>query len=47
LNDNKCGRIGLANGGDNIIGADLKKDPYEQYQDKFQEAFDISRKLSK
>jgi hypothetical protein len=37
------GRIGFANGGDNIIGADLKKDPYEQYQDKFQEAFDISK----
>jgi hypothetical protein len=37
------GRIGFANGGENIIGADLKKDPYEQYQDKFQEAFDISK----
>jgi hypothetical protein len=37
------GRIGFANGGENIIGADLKKDPYEQYQDKFQEAFEISK----
>jgi hypothetical protein len=35
--------LGFVNDGENIIGADLKKDPYEQYQDKFQEAFDISR----
>jgi hypothetical protein len=35
--------LGFVNDGENIIGADLKKDPYEQYQDKFQEAFDISK----
>ena len=38
------GRIGFANGGENIIGADLKKGPYEQYKDKFAEAFEIGTK---
>ena len=38
------GRIGFANGGENIIGADLKEGPYEQYKDKFAEAFEIGTK---
>jgi len=42
------GRIGFANGGDNIIGQELKEDPYEKaksdYQEKFAEAFEIGGK---